>query len=137
MRIIPQQSLDNPDPIRQQMEQMFDNILRAEQSQHTNSSTSWAPAIAIQETEMEIILKAEVPVFDAKDLTVEASQEAVLITGEYNDEQRTQEERKSLSKCQRDQYQRVVTLPAPIHNDQVKAEFKDGILTLTLPRKLF
>ena len=137
MVITPVQSLRVLEPLRQQMEQLFDDILRPARGftlLPSNSNTTWAPAINIQETEAEIILKAEVPVIDAKDLHVEVSQSAVSIVGEYGHEKHAEERRLFRPEFHHGQFQRIVPLPAPIQNDQVKAEFKDGILTLTMPK---
>jgi len=126
----PVQSLQVLEPLRQQMEQLFDDILRTAAPTTSNSNTTWAP-VKIQETEAEIILKAEVPVIDAKNMDVEVSQSAVSIVGEaMKSTQRFFRPEFHHGRC----FQRIV--PLTCKNDQVKAEFKDGILTLTMPVRL-
>jgi len=70
-------------------------------------------------------------VIDAKNMDVEVSQSAVSI-GEYGDEKHRRESFSALSFIMVSF--NALFLPAPIQNDQVKAEFKDGILTLTMPK---
>lgn len=135
MVITPVQSFRVLDPLRQQMEQLFDDMLQRDRGFTLLSSTrnsTWTPAIKIQETEAEIILQAEVPVVDAEALDVEVSHEAVSIVGsgceKYTEAKRFRPE------FNHGQFQRIVRLPALIQNDQVKSKFKNGILTLTMPK---
>jgi HSP20 family protein len=118
------------------MEQLFDDALQRDRgftllSSHRNPA--WTPAIKIQETEAEIILQAEVPVVDAEALDVEVSHEAVSIVG-AGCEKHTEAKRFFRPEFDHGQFQRIVRLPALIQNDQVKSEFKNGILTLTMPK---
>jgi HSP20 family protein len=137
MAIITWQPLRELNTLRQQMDSLFNDLLYSQHGltlQPGNGSTSWAPAIELQETDTDIILKAEIPGVEAKDLDVQVSQESVLMTGEHQEEKRTQEQGFFRSELRYGQFQRMIALPVLIQNDQVKAEFKDGILTLTLPK---
>lgn len=138
MVITPVQAFRVLDPLRQQMEQLFDDMLQRDAGNglplwargftllSSNRNPTWTPAIKIQETEAEIILQAEVPVVDAEALDIEVSHEAVSIVGSGCE--------KYTPKFTHGQFQRIVRLPALIQNDQVKFKFKDGILTLTMPK---
>lgn len=135
MVIIPVKSFRVLNPLRQQMEQLFDDMLQRDRSftlLSSNRNSTWTPAIRIQETEAEIILQAEVPVVDAEALDVAVSYEAVSIVGSscenHTDAKRFRPE------FDRSQFQRIVRLPALIQNNQVKFEFKNGILTLIMPK---
>jgi HSP20 family protein len=67
-------------------------------------------------------------------LDVRVSENAVSISGEHSEEKRTEEKGYFRSELQYGQFQRVVPLPIAVKHDQVKSEFKDGVLTLTLPK---
>lgn len=136
MVITPVQSFRVIDPLRQQMEQLFDDMLQRDAGNglplwDRGSNPTWTPAIKIQETEAEIVLQAEVPVVDAEALDVEVSHEAVSIVaaGENHTEAK-----RFRPEFDHSQFQRIVRLPALIQNEQVKSELKDGILTLTMPK---
>ncbi len=136
MVITPVESLRVLNPLRQQMEQLFDDMLQRDRGftlLSSNRNPTWTPAIKIQETEAEIILQAEVPVVDAEALDVEVSHEAVSIVGSGG-EKHTEVKRFFHPEFAQDQFQRIVRLPALIQNEQVKSEFKDGILTLIMPK---
>ena len=71
---------------------------------------------------------------DAKDLDVEVSAEAVRITGERKSETKTEEKGVTRTEFRYGKFERVIPLSARIQNDKVQAEYKDGILKLTLPK---
>lgn len=92
------------------------------------------PADEIEETKDAIHLKLEVPGIEAKDLDVQVTENAVSISGERKEETKTEENGVTKSEFHYGKFQRVIPLPARIQNTQVQAEYKDGILNLTLPK---
>ncbi|MEP0911978.1 Hsp20/alpha crystallin family protein [Leptolyngbya sp. GB1-A1] len=93
------------------------------------------PAAELSETEDVVQLKLEVPGVDAKDLNVEVTEDIVSIKGERKSEIRSEDKGMSRSEFYYGTFQRVIPLPARIQNTQVQAEYKDGILHLTLPKQ--
>jgi HSP20 family protein len=85
-------------------------------------------------TQEAIHLKLEVPGIEAKNLDVQVTQNAVSISGERKEETKTEEKGVTKSEFHYGKFQRVIPLPARIQNTQVQAEYKDGILSLTLPK---
>ncbi len=92
------------------------------------------PAIELKTADTEVVLRAELPGIDVKDLDVQVTREAVSISGEYKAETKTEEGRIVRSELRYGKFHRVIPLPFKVQNDQVKAEFQDGILTLVLPK---
>ncbi len=92
------------------------------------------PAAELQETEKAILLKLEIPGIEAKDLDVQVTEESVYISGERKSETKTEEKGYTKSEFHYGKFQRVIPLPARIQNTNVSAEYKDGILNLTLPK---
>lgn len=130
MAVIRWQPFQEIHALRRQMDQMFDELAASE----PQSATSWKPAIELQDTEENLILRAEIPGVDGKDIDVHVTREAVAISGEHRFEKKTQEKGFFRSEFRYGNFQRVIPLPVPIQNDQAKADFKNGILTLTLPK---
>lgn len=123
--------------LRRQMDRLFDDLLqaRSDSPEFTLSSGyAWIPAVEVKETDAEVVLRAEIPGVDAKDLDVQVTQKAVAITGEHRHEKRSEEKGHLRSEFRYGKFQRVVPLPAQVQNDQVKARLQDGILTLNLPK---
>lgn len=121
------QPIREMETLRRQFDRVFDELIA------TNES-AWSPAIELHDKGDSIELRAQLPGLDAKDIDIQVSREAVAIVGEYR--QSSQSENHSLvnSEFRYGKFHRVVALPVAVINDQVKADYKDGILTLTLPK---
>lgn len=117
---------------KRDFDRMFDQLSNLTwEGLDANSQT---PAIELKETDTDVILRAEVPGMSAENLDVQVTRNAVAITGENRHEQKSETKGYFHSEFRYGRFQRIVPLPAKVENDQVKAEFKDGILTLTLPK---
>jgi HSP20 family protein len=96
---------------------------------------SWAPAVDIYEKDGNIVLKAELPGLDPKDVDVRVENNILTLRGE----------RKFDNEVKRDSYHRVeraygtftrsFTLPNVVDTANIKADFKDGVLHVVLPKK--
>lgn len=115
--------------LRRQFDQMFTELAPTREATHT-----WMPAIELTGSDTELTLRAQLPGMDAKDLEVQVGRKAIALSGEHKFEHKTELNGYFRSEFRYGRFQRVIPLPALVQNDQVKAEFKDGILTLTLPR---
>jgi len=92
------------------------------------------PAAELQETEDAILLKLEIPGIEAKELDVQVTEKSVYISGERKSETKTEDKGVTKSEFQYGKFQRLIPLPTRIQNTNVTAEYKDGILHLTLPK---
>lgn len=100
----------------------------------TAAEPSFVPAAEMHETPNAIELKVEVPGMEAKDLDVQVTAEAVSINGERKLETKTEERGMTRSEFRYGRFQRIIPLPTRIQNDKVQAEYKNGVLCLTLPK---
>ena len=95
----------------------------------------WVPAVDIQETENELVLKADVPDVDMKDIDVRMENGTLTIRGE----RKFASEKKdgSWHRVERSYgtFERAFTLSETVDFDSVKADYKNGVLTITLPKK--
>jgi HSP20 family protein len=92
------------------------------------------PPAELNETADAIHLKIELPGIVAKDLDVQVTEKAVAISGERKSETKTEDKGITKTEFHYGKFQRVIPLRARIQNDKVQAEYKDGILNLTLPK---
>jgi len=120
------------DTLQRQMNRLFDTLITTDGGE--NASFSFVPAAEMQETEEAIHLRLEIPGMEAKDLDVQVTAEAVSISGERKSETKTEEKGVTRSEFRYGKFQRVIPLPARIQNDKVDAEFKNGVLCLTMPK---
>lgn len=120
------------DTLQREMNRLFDDWFMP--TVRRENGMSFAPAAELEETEEAINLRLEVPGMEAKDLDVQVMAEAVAISGERKAETRTEEKGVYRSEFRYGKFQRVIPLPARIDNQSVQAEYKDGVLRLTLPK---
>ncbi|QYO67233.1 Hsp20/alpha crystallin family protein [Leptolyngbya sp. 7M] len=132
MALIRWQPFQEIDALQREMNRLFDDVLAP--SSRRENGMAFMPAAEMKETEDAIHLKLEVPGLEAKDLNVEVTADAVSISGERQSETKTEEKGVFRSEFRYGKFQRVIPLPAQIDNQKVQAEYKDGILKLTLPK---
>lgn len=130
----PLKELEN---LRHQMNQIVETWMHPASELHQTSqiqNITWTPAIELKETDTDVILKAEVPGIEAKDLDVQVTENSVLIAGTHTSEERTEDQGVFRCELRYGQFQRWIPLPTTVQYEQTKADFKNGILTLTLPK---
>ena len=95
----------------------------------------WVPAVDIKERENELILKADVPDVEMTDIDVRVENGTLTIRGERKFE--TEKKEGSWHRVERSygSFERAFTLPDTVNFDAVKADYKNGTLTITLPKK--
>ncbi|MER3433268.1 MAG: molecular chaperone [Leptolyngbya sp. ERB_1_1] len=131
MALIRWQPFQELDSLQRDMNRLFD---RLSPTNTNGDSFSFVPAAELQETSDAIHLKLEVPGLDTKDLDIQVSADAVSISGERKEETKTEEHGMTRTEFRYGRFQRVIPLPARIQNTDVQADYKDGILKLTLPK---
>ncbi|MBW4448037.1 MAG: Hsp20/alpha crystallin family protein [Spirirestis rafaelensis WJT71-NPBG6] len=131
MALIRWQPFQEMETLRHQMDKMFDEMAGLNREMATKT---WSPAVELEDTNDHIILRAEVPGLEGKDLDIQVAREAVSIAGETRYENKAEERGYLRSEFRYGKFQRTIPLPAAIKNDQVQAEFKNGILILTMPK---
>jgi HSP20 family protein len=95
----------------------------------------WSPAVDIYETENELVLKADVPDVDPKDIDVRVENQTLSISGERKFEQENSS--KGFHRIERSYgtFVRSFAVPNTFDTGNVNADFKNGVLTVTLPKK--
>ncbi|MGD0921067.1 MAG: Hsp20/alpha crystallin family protein [Terriglobia bacterium] len=96
---------------------------------------AWAPAVDICENENNIVLKAELPGVDPEDVEVRVEDNTLYLKGERKFEKETKEENYHRIERAYGSFARSFALPNSIDAEKVAAEYKDGLLTLTLPKR--
>lgn len=94
----------------------------------------WAPPLDFYETKDEFILTAELPGMKSDEVDVSIENNILTLTGEKHFEEEREEDKRHILERRYGSFQRALTLPASVEEDKVFAEYKDGVLTLTLPK---
>ncbi len=100
------------------------------------ASRPWSPAVDILETENELVLKADLPDVDAKNVGIQVENGTLTLKGERKFEQE-KNGHKGYHRIERSygSFVRAFSLPETVNVEQVKADYKNGVLTITLPKK--
>ena len=99
------------------------------------SARPWVPAVDIRETENELIFKADVPDIEMKDIDVHMENGTLTIRGERKFKE--EGEMGGWHRLERSYgtFERVFALPDTVNPEEVKADYKNGVLTITVPKK--
>jgi HSP20 family protein len=119
--------------LRDELDRLFENPL-AEAARGSQLLSVWNPALDLYEDKNNVIVKAELPGMKKEDIEVSLHNDALSISGERKGEQKFQDAETYRSERFVGRFHRTVTLPSEVKGEQVKAQYKDGILTVTLPK---
>ncbi|MCC0178701.1 Hsp20/alpha crystallin family protein [Waterburya agarophytonicola K14] len=121
------------DSVQHQINRMFNEVLTPANGVRFGDYSKY-PAAELTETEEALILKLELPGMQPDEIEIEATAKSVSISGDRKSEVAAEDKAKTRSEFRYGSFKRVITLPLPIQNTEVKAEYKNGILYLTLPK---
>jgi HSP20 family protein len=95
---------------------------------------SWTPAVDVNETETEFFLSADMPGLDKKDVSVDIHDGVITIKGERDIDNEKSTDGYRIRERQLGSINRSFRLPDNVNEDKVAAKFKNGVLTVTLPK---
>ena len=137
MAIVRWNPLDDILSLQRRMNKIFeDNFLgKKSSSDEELSSGLWSPSVDIYETESDIVLKAELPEVNQKDIQINIEDNVLSLKGERKFEKETKEENYHRIERSYGSFSRSFTLPGSINKEKVKASYKNGVLKITMPKK--
>ena len=95
----------------------------------------WSPVVEVAESPEEFTLTAELPGMNTKDIDISFEDSVLTIQGEKRDEREERKDRRYyLWERTYGAFQRSFTFPTPVDSEKVSAEFRDGVLTIRLPK---
>lgn len=95
---------------------------------------SWRPVVDIYENEDTVVVKAELPGVDKKDIKVDLKDGVLTLSGERSHEKEVKEDNYYRKERAFGRFHRSFTVPAEIDPDKINAEFKDGVLKVEIPK---
>lgn len=123
------------DPLRLLQEEIDDLLNRFS----TDFDAEWlmrpfAPAVDLSETEDSVQVRIDVPGMEAKDIDIQVSGRTLQVTGERKEER--EEKGKTWHRVERrtGAFSRTIMLPCAVREDRAKADYQNGVLTITLPK---
>ena len=104
-------------------------------SGNESALTTWSPAVDIYETEQELVLRADMPDLAEKDIDVRVENKLLTIRGERKIVKDVSEENFLRMERSYGSFSRSFSLPNTVNTEQIKADYRDGVLTVTLPKR--
>lgn len=131
------------DPVREllalqeRMNRLIDSTLSRTRSDTELSATgAWSPAVDLFEADEHLILKAELPEVDQDDIELSIDDDRVTLRGERRFKEAISEKQFLRMERSYGRFHRTLDLPTAVDADAVKAEFKKGILTVVMPKRV-
>jgi HSP20 family protein len=119
--------------IRDEIDRLFE-IPAAELARGSQLMSGWTPAMDLYEDKNNLYLEAELPGMKREDIEVSLHEGTLSISGERKGQSTCQEAEVCRAERFNGRFQRTVTLPVPVSPDKIKAQYKDGVLSITLPK---
>ena len=119
------------------LQDQFNRLFNESFRNHTEESalTTWAPAVDIYETPNELVVKADLPEVNEKDIDVRVENNLLTIRGERKFEKSVSEENFLRVERTYGAFSRSFSLPNTVNAETIGAEYKNGVLTVTLPKR--
>ena len=121
--------------LRERMNRVFEEAFTSSGEEKDLIASTWNPSVDIYEAENELVLTAEVPGVDEKDVEIKIEDNTLTIQGDRKFEKETKEENYHRIERSYGSFFRSFTLPRNIDQDKIKAERENGILKISLPKK--
>lgn len=125
-----QSPFDAVSRLQEEMQRLWDLPTTGFGTQFFNE---WAPALDVYESKEGLVVKLEVPGMKKDDFEIALHEGVLSISGERRFEEARQKAAGYRAERFEGRFQRSITLPKPVQTDKVRASYKDGILTVTLP----
>ncbi len=133
MELVPWRPFRELGTLRREMDNLWNRFF-GETSMPSVFSQEWAPMVDVSETKDNVVVKAEIPGMEAKDMDVSVSGDVLTIKGQKKTEEEKKDEHYHYRERYSGSFQRSFRLPVAVKTEKADAAFKDGVLTITIPK---
>ena len=126
-------SLDRWSNLRDEMNSLLEAPLWANTMHEAQLFTGWTPALDLYQTNDDVVAVVELPGMRKEDIEISLHDGTLTVSGERKSES-VEGEKAERTERVTGKFRRSITLPARVETDKVNATYKDGILTVTLPK---
>jgi HSP20 family protein len=119
--------------LQEQFNRLFNDVLG--RTGEESNLTAWAPAVDIFETGHELVVKADLPDIDSKDLDIRVENNILTIRGERKFESKVSEDKYLRVERAYGSFRRSFSLANTVNSEAIKADYQNGVLTLTIPKR--
>jgi HSP20 family protein len=118
--------------LREAMDRLFDDAFTRPIG--NMSAFSGAPAIDLYQDEDEVVMKAALPGISARDVQISVTAGVLTLRGEFKQDEEKKQATYHIREHSYGSFERSITLPVDVESDKARADFKNGILTISLPK---
>jgi HSP20 family protein len=119
--------------LQEQMNRLFNDAF--ERTEGESNLTTWAPAVDISENEHELVVKADLPGVDAKGLDIRVENNVLTIRGERKFEKKVDQDNYLRVERAYGSFSRSFALANSVNPEGIKADYLDGVLSLSVPKR--
>jgi HSP20 family protein len=119
--------------LQDQINRLFNDAF--ERTSEESNLTAWAPAVDIYETEHELVVKADLPDIDSKDLDIRVENNILTIRGERQFEKNVNQDNYLRVERAYGAFSRSFSLANTVNSEAIKADYQNGVLTLNIPKR--
>ena len=121
--------------LQNRINRMFDDpFFRTGRMVDDASLGMWNPVVDLYEKDDKFVIKAELPGVEKKDIRIDLKDRVLTLSGERSHDNEVKEENYYRRERSYGKFQRAFTLPADVDSDKIKAEFKEGVLQVEVPK---
>jgi HSP20 family protein len=121
--------------LRERMNRLFEDMATTRGEERDIVASSWTPSVDIYETENEVVLTAEVPGIEEKDIEIKVEDNTLTIKGERKFEKETHEENYHRIERSYGSFFRSFGLPNYVDQDRIEAQHENGVLKIRMPKR--
>ena len=122
------------DRMRRDMDRLWDSFFGSFPRRRGEEEGAWVPSVDVSETKNEIVVKAELPGMDPKEVDLTLSDGNLIIKGEKKHEKEQKDEDYHCVERNYGSFVRMVHIPKEVKQDKISASYKNGILKVVLPK---
>ncbi|MDH3356001.1 MAG: Hsp20/alpha crystallin family protein [Desulfobacteraceae bacterium] len=121
--------------LRHQMNHLFDDVFRpAVRGDSKLSMWDWNPTVDIYDNDENIVIKAELPGIEKKDIVIDVKDGVLTLKGERSFDNEVKEKKYYCRERTFGKFERVFRLPAKVDPEKISADYKDGVLKIDIPK---
>jgi HSP20 family protein len=120
--------------LRDEIDRLFDTPLNALTGSSQQFLSGWLPAVDLFEERDHLVLRAELPGMNKEDIDISLHGDVLTLSGERKEDAKFEKAETYRAERFLGRFQRTFTLPVAVDPNRVQASYRDGILTVTLPK---
>ena len=134
MRIVRWDSFDDLGTLGRSMDRLFDGVMTIRRPGREMTSLGWVPKVEMFETDTAVVVRAELPDIDPKQVDITVTNDTITLRGQTRHEDEQKGRQYNRREFRSGEFSRTLPLATEVKSAEAKATYKDGVLEVTLPK---